>query len=137
MGTKEVDTALRLQWERDAAVFSRVWYLTEGERQKLDTHVALRCSLLEFGHKMFEDEEDFLKDKIAIGVVTYEVHYLNTSATKLMEAFVHQSAGGPPYQLVLSLRVVNSRSFAVCLVQPRWESLTEEKFLSYREAWQS
>jgi hypothetical protein len=84
---------------------------------------------------MFEDEEDSLKDKIVIGVVTYEVHYLNTSATELMELYGRQ--GVPPVELVLSLRVINSRSFAVCLVQPRWDSLTEEKYLSYREAFSS
>lgn len=115
--------------EREAAIFSQVWFLTPPEREKLDTHVALRTSLREFGDRMFEDEEDCLKDKIVIGAVTYEVHYLNCSATQLCEKHCEDE----DMQLVLSLRAINSRGFAVCLVQPRWEGMSEEKWLKYRE----
>jgi hypothetical protein len=119
-----------MNWEREAAIYRNVWYLTEEERDELDTHVALKTTLTEFGSNVFEDTEDHCKDKITIGVVTYEVHYLNTSAKELEETYEKKEEK----ELLLSLRVINNRSFAVCLVQPKWDSLPREKYLSYRTA---
>lgn len=120
-------------WERKAAILRSVWYLTPEERGDLDTHVLLRTSLLSYGDNMFEDEEDHLKDKVKIGVVTYEVCYLNTSATLLMESYT-KGVLIDTQHLLLSLRAVNSRNFAVCLIQPRYAAMSSEKYLALREA---
>lgn len=130
--TKQI-TALhkdRRDWNRRAAILSRVWYLSSQEREELDTHSLYRATLGTFLQKMFQSEEDHCLDKIEIGVVTYTISYLNCSSVELIEA--GDGIELADIQLLLSCRVVQRRNFAIALVQPRYRGMSEEKWNSVR-----
>lgn len=118
-----------LFWPRMTAIIENVWYLTPEERELLDTHVALRTTSYDIETRIYEDEKDHYKEKLKIGVITYTIHYVSFSREdRLVLEETEKSV-----DLVVSLRVINSKGIAICLIQPKWDALTEEKFLNYKE----
>lgn len=121
-------------WEREKAIYSLVWHLTPLEQAKLSVHKLLRSSLSFFSSLVYQDVGDHLRDKIEIGNTVYEVFYLETSAEELLEA--QELKGLVEYEdipLLLSLRAIGSKDFAICIVRKKGKIISWEKYSNIPE----
>lgn len=112
-------------WLRSAAIYRKVWALSNEEQEPLNEHFLLRSTTTSFLDKVYQDTHDCFKDKIQIGVVIFEVEYMNCSATYMEKS--------KPADLLLSCRVRSAKNFAVVIVQPKYEQMSDSRYFAIRE----
>lgn len=128
---------LKGEWAERLAVLSKVWVLSETHIAELERYFLLRSD-----NEMLIDQIECTDtgDYLKIGVTLYKVEYMNCSWNMLDCCWnmldygsVSQSKNPLLVELVLSCRLLSARNFAVVIVQPRYEHMTDEAYYMIRE----
>lgn len=125
---------LKGEWAERLAVLSKVWVLSETHIAELERYFLLRSD-----NEMLVDQIECTDtgDYLKLGVTLYKVEYMNCSWNMLdAPAFYagHTVHNIPErVELVLSCRLLSARNFAVVIVQPRYEHVTDEAYYAIRE----
>lgn len=117
---------LKGEWAERFAVLTKVWNLSPEYQELCSSQFLVRSTNSYFGLHSYQDANDFERCKLQIGSTVYTLEYINCSDTWLMD-----QTGN--IELILSCRTCSFRDFAVAIVQPRYEGLSDEKYYALRE----
>lgn len=120
LNSNEAELSPLQVWQRQEAVYRKVWALTSDEVAFLDRQFLRRTTAVELDKRL-----PINADILRIGPITYQVEWLNCSHHLLGDS-------GPDTPLVLSFRLCTNKGFAAVIVQPRWSTMGDEKYNSIR-----